>query len=341
MLRRIHSFFVWTSAFLLLLTLFFALHSIGRCDFWSWNTADEGESPFSSATLGVGRGRFAFNVWIHDDDGSAIGTTLDHFSVASQSPALRDGLERSSFGGFAIARGARASPKHVSYLGMLIPFWAPMILFGALPAFAAMRAIRRRAELRIVARLMIGLSLGSFTLAVFLAVMWIRSMDYDYAAVPDKFFSENYAYLHSSGGITYWYFFDEPPALRKPMWWRFPAGQGASRLAATMDPASRFFGFGRTKTTYLHSSMFSGASPPRPLTIVAIPFYALLALALVFPVAMVTHQAGVIIRKRRKSKGRCPQCGYDVRATPEQCPECGFMLEKPHKSQISTPSTPT
>src|SRR5437773_943670 len=207
MLRGIHTFFVWTLAFLLLVISFFALHSIGRCDLWSWNTADEGESPFSSATLGVGRGRFAVNVWIHEDDGSAtVGTTLDHIAVASQSPALRDGVERSSFGGFSIARGARASPNHVSYLGVLVPFWAPLIVFGVLPAYAAVRAIRRRAELRIVWRLTMGLSLGSFAVAVFLAVMWIRSFDYDHAAVPDKFFSENYAYLLSSGRITYWYF---------------------------------------------------------------------------------------------------------------------------------------
>src|SRR2546421_3107312 len=170
MLRGIHSFFLWTSAFLLLLISFFALHSIGRCDFWSWNTADEGESPSSSATLGVGRGRFAVNVWIHEDDGSAtVGTTLDHVSVASQSPPLRDGLERSSFGGFAIAQGARASPKHVWYLGLLIPFWAPLILFGVLPAIAVMRAIRRRAELGVVLRVLIGVLVGGFWLAVFFA----------------------------------------------------------------------------------------------------------------------------------------------------------------------------
>src|SRR5438477_6092097 len=175
MLRGIHSFFVWTSAFLLLLISFFLLHSIGRCDFWSWNMADEGESPFSSATLGVGRGRFAVNVWIHEDDGSARGTTLDHIAVASQSPPLRDGLERSSFGGFAIAQGARASPKHVWYLGMLIPFWAPLILFGELLAIAVIRAIHRRAELRIVSRLVFGLSLGGFSLAGLLPVLWVRS----------------------------------------------------------------------------------------------------------------------------------------------------------------------
>ena len=46
-----------------------------------------------------------------------------------------------------------------------------------------------------------------------------------------------------------------------------------------------------------------------------------LALALsVLPAAWLWRR---LIRARRLVPGRCPSCGYDLRATPGRCPECG------------------
>jgi hypothetical protein len=40
--------------------------------------------------------------------------------------------------------------------------------------------------------------------------------------------------------------------------------------------------------------------------------------------------ARVVVKERadaRRRRGLCPDCGYDLRASPERCPECGRALE--------------
>ena len=52
-----------------------------------------------------------------------------------------------------------------------------------------------------------------------------------------------------------------------------------------------------------------------------IPLWPLLALVIGYPLMRI---AGAVHRGRRLETGRCPECGYDLRVTPERCPECGW-----------------
>ena len=37
-------------------------------------------------------------------------------------------------------------------------------------------------------------------------------------------------------------------------------------------------------------------------------------------------------RLRRRNRGHCPRCGYDLRATPTLCPECGYNAAKTNEA---------
>jgi hypothetical protein len=61
-----------------------------------------------------------------------------------------------------------------------------------------------------------------------------------------------------------------------------------------------------------------------PLAVVALPLY--------LPRVVGGYRRRVC--RLRSSLGRCPACGYDLRATPERCPECGAVF-------VERPTNPT
>jgi hypothetical protein len=53
-----------------------------------------------------------------------------------------------------------------------------------------------------------------------------------------------------------------------------------------------------------------------------IPIWLIVPLLLVLPAFQVTTARR---NRRRQNIGRCRNCGYDLRATPDRCPECGMV----------------
>ena len=58
---------------------------------------------------------------------------------------------------------------------------------------------------------------------------------------------------------------------------------------------------------------------------IGVPHSALAATWAVLPAIWLSLMLRRRRRARRLARGRCPACGYDLRATPDQCPECGAV----------------
>jgi hypothetical protein len=88
-----------------------------------------------------------------------------------------------------------------------------------------------------------------------------------------------------------------------------------------------FLGFAFDKAESWHGP---GPSHPRTFhfytTQFVTPFY---FLALISAIPFFSLYRKRRLRARRLARSLCPQCGYDLRATPTRCPECGHI---PHPS---------
>jgi hypothetical protein len=86
-----------------------------------------------------------------------------------------------------------------------------------------------------------------------------------------------------------------------------------------LEPTRWRLGFG-----WDQHSMFSpnptGGSFKFECSVVAVPYWSLLALMAVLPALWCRRRW---VRDRRQKMGLCLACGYDLRGSPDRCPECG------------------
>jgi len=69
-------------------------------------------------------------------------------------------------------------------------------------------------------------------------------------------------------------------------------------------------------------------SPEVPMVIGRVPLWFLVAVAAALPATKILVSLATLRRRRRKERGLCLTCGYDLRATPDRCPECGKLPEQ-------------
>jgi hypothetical protein len=116
---------------------------------------------------------------------------------------------------------------------------------------------------------------------------------------------------------------DATPGLRE----RLAAGDGVdwnTLDARPWDP--QFAGRARRMGFMYDRSRPNIPGAPLTMTVLAAPMWALMLVTALAPAAGVVR---LLRRRRRRHRGMCPSCGYDLRASPERCPECGEVVRNP------------
>ena len=118
------------------------------------------------------------------------------------------------------------------------------------------------------------------------------------------------------------------------LWLRGPASGASSSLFVPGPPDVVWGGralmlMSRGQPVYA-PGMYSGPRAPAPVTatpllVLGLRYWLLACVSALLPLS---RGAGWYSRRRRARSarlGKCANCGYDLRATPDRCPECGAL----------------
>jgi len=188
---------------------------------------------------------------------------------------------------------------------------------------------------RILRILLNGITALSLVLCVTAVALWVRSVGtrdtwvrVDYVRHTGE---SRFRKLISDRGTIAWAverpqlrMFQDPP--RGGVWnhFSYPVTTGPFRLADELlespTPLQRH-GF-----IFHHGPQYRmemlGLTPFVPQFVIALPLWFLAAASAFIPAVRVYSDTR---KRRRRARGRCPVCAYDLRATPDRCPECGAV----------------
>lgn len=72
--------------------------------------------------------------------------------------------------------------------------------------------------------------------------------------------------------------------------------------------------------------------------VVVMPLWVCLALSVPAPAVWAARR---VRSRRRRHRGLCPDCGYDLRACPDRCAECGRVVDAPRGVASTLSNAPT
>lgn len=79
---------------------------------------------------------------------------------------------------------------------------------------------------------------------------------------------------------------------------------------------------------FLTGSFHTRGEMPATIHYLVVPYWFLTLVTGAPPACWAARWAARrLSRRRRRLRGLCPACGYDLRATPDRCPECGHVPE--------------
>ena len=184
--------------------------------------------------------------------------------------------------------------------------------------------MRRRGQIRRV--LLNAAAAAAVVLCVGSAVMWAWLGRYNYGVIHMRGMT-TVCLTASADALAVNYFVTSQPFPHRTAFIRgdYPLPTPSGMTRATEAGRWRYAVLGAGAWGHVMTLTGAPATPAFRMSFatVALPYWLLLAVCGSPLLWLGAKRYRAATRRRRRDRGQCEDCGYDLRATPARCPECG------------------